>query len=131
MTFAEVWLESIRLCEAGLFAAATVLAREAVVMRPHAWQTHQHLAATLQNSAVETRNQLGAVQPRTRSSFERIALIREALEQLDVARSVAKDDRARAYIDDERRRVFAMWGAPLFPEHWTRRPHGTDANAHH
>lgn len=82
--------------------------RQFALMTDRIWGAHVDFAAALHNAAVES----GATGPHTRSSLERVALVREALHELDVAESLATApaDRVRVCID--RAHTLEFWGMP-------------------
>lgn len=100
LDFRGLWLSSIDLCRQGRFQAAAPIARECVRLQPNAWQTHQHLAAILQNASTE---------PRVRSSFERQRMVRESLHEFEIAARLVDGPDARRFVLMEWGKVYSMW----------------------
>jgi hypothetical protein len=64
----------------------------------------------LSNAAVEVAPRRGIPMAVSRSSWERVAMVREAFDQLALAERRIAQPRDRAYIARTRARVYAMWG---------------------
>jgi hypothetical protein len=84
--------------------------RRALGLRPDLWQVHCDYAAALINSVGQARP--GAVTPRstTRSSWERAAMMREGLLELDHAERLAATPLDSAYVIAIRAQTLAIWG---------------------
>src|SRR5258705_4879064 len=72
--------------------------RRALGLRPDLWQVHCDYAAALINSVGEARPGVAAPRGVTRSSWERAAMIREGLSELDHAERQAARPLDRAYV---------------------------------
>lgn len=84
--------------------------RRAIAGRPDDWRLRVNAAVAMSDAALEARSVLGSVRLKTRSSFERVALMREAMAQQDRAEALATTpgDRARAIA--ARAHVLVVWG---------------------
>jgi len=70
------------------------------------WEARKDYATALHNAALESR----ADRPATRSSFERIALVRESFHQLDLAESLTDAPSARAALLSSGAHTMWIWG---------------------
>lgn len=86
--------------------------RRAIAGRPDDWRLRVNAAVAMSDAALEARSVRGSIRLKTASSFERIALMREALAQQDRAEALATSpgDRARAIA--ARAHVLVVWGFP-------------------
>jgi hypothetical protein len=84
--------------------------RRALRLRPDLWQVHCDYAAALINSVSEARPGIGAPRSVTRASWERVAMIREGLDELDRAERLAATPPDSAYVIALRAQTFAIWG---------------------
>jgi hypothetical protein len=72
------------------------------------WQAHLNYAIALNAAAMETRP--GATSTRTRASIERVAMLRQCFEELDVADRCTSLPRARSAIELQRGDLYRIWG---------------------
>jgi len=84
-----------------------------IVAQPGAnWLAHFDYGTVLHNASVETRPRSGLLSPLTRSSFERVAMMRDALEHYDRALALAPESADRAVILAGRAHDLNAWGFP-------------------
>jgi hypothetical protein len=76
------------------------------------WSLRHDYANALQGAAMEGRTLRGLPVRAVRSSFESIALMRRALEELDRAERLAPTPRAAASVQLARARQLSAWGLP-------------------
>ncbi len=81
-------------------------------VREDFWELHFNYARALYNLTIEYRKSHGLVVTRTRSSFERISLMREAMIELDRADRLARDPADLATLKSYRARMTNVWGLP-------------------
>jgi len=79
---------------------------------PNPWLVHYNYAGCLYNIGLEVRERCGVAMPVTRSSIERVALMREALAAWDVAERLATTARDRATVLQTRAERLQIWGFP-------------------
>jgi hypothetical protein len=74
---------------------------------------HSVVARVLANAAVQPRDRDGLVSPATRSSVERVGMLRESIARYELAIGASRSaaDSSRLYA--ERAQLFAIWGAPI------------------
>jgi hypothetical protein len=82
--------------------------RQFVLLEQDVWAAHKDFAAALHNAAAEG----GSDGPATRSSFERIALLRESLAELDMATALTGVPAERALLVADRAHTLWFWGMP-------------------
>lgn len=75
---------------------------------PNLWAAHRDFASALHNAALET----GPNGPATRSSFERVALLREAFAELATAESLVANGDGRAVVGEDAAQTLWFWGFP-------------------
>jgi tetratricopeptide (TPR) repeat protein len=92
------------------FAESLPYFRRALEVPPPAWQPYCDYAISLFHATHETRHGVPTLRPVTRSSYERVAMIQEALSQLDVAERMAQTAADRAFVIALRARYFKVWG---------------------
>ncbi len=73
---------------------------------------HVEYSTALHNAAIQSRPRLDLMGLATRSSFERVALMRESLEQLDVARRMTTTPAWRARVHATWAHRYVTWGMP-------------------
>jgi hypothetical protein len=73
---------------------------------------HVGYSAGLHDAAIQSRSRFGLAGLATRSSIERIALMRESLEQLDLAERLATTPAERARVHATRAHHYVTWGMP-------------------
>jgi tetratricopeptide (TPR) repeat protein len=104
--------QGLRLARQGRPLEATAYFRRVLALRPYSWFAHQNYAGALGNGAQEARLHLGKEEIATRSSVERVAMLRESLRETVIAESLATpSDQATVLI--ERARALYTWGFPL------------------
>src|SRR5207249_11731192 len=81
-------------------------------VREDFWEIHLNYAAALNNAALQARRIGGADLPASRASFERAAMLRESLRQLELAERLAPDPRVRAAVRDARGGHHELGGDP-------------------
>jgi hypothetical protein len=79
-------------------------------VREDFWQLHFNYFAALRNTALEDTVRLGLRLPALRSSAERVALMREALRELDRAEALAPNPDVLAMVRVQRARAMRIWG---------------------
>jgi len=84
--------------------------RRALALRPDLWQVHCDYAAALINSVTEARPGLWTIRSVTRSSWERVAMIREGLSELDRAERLTRAPLDSAHVIAIRGQALAIWG---------------------
>ena len=84
--------------------------RRALTLRPDLWQIHHDYAAALLNAANEAQMKLGETRRVTRSSWEGVAMIHEALAEIDRAEALASLPSDRAHAIAMRAQALAVWG---------------------
>ncbi|HVP15399.1 MAG TPA: hypothetical protein VMS88_07630 [Terriglobales bacterium] len=77
------------------------------------WAFHADYGTALFNASFEIGSRAGAPCAVTRSSWERIAMIREAMSQLEIAAQMAPEPRERALVEIRRADLARTWGLPL------------------
>ena len=73
---------------------------------------HMDYSTALHNAAIESRVHLGLPRPATRSSIERVALMRQSLAQLEEAQRLAATPAHRALVRATFAHHFVTWGMP-------------------
>lgn len=74
------------------------------------WEVHYNLATALFQANLEVRAHRGTVQPASRSSLDRVAWTREALEELAIAQRLAPDSMVRMQVITTRANRLQTWG---------------------
>jgi hypothetical protein len=77
---------------------------------PGNWQAHLNYSIALNAAAMEARP--GATSTRTRASVERVAMLRHAFEELDMADRCTSLPRGRSAIELQRGDLYRIWGFP-------------------
>ena len=85
-----------------------IYARRLSERLPRNWQVRLNYATTLNAAAMEQRP--GGAITRTRSSFERVAMLRKALAELDVADRCARSAQDHGAIQVLRGDLYRIWG---------------------
>lgn len=109
----EAYRTAVRLSQDSRFVESLPYYRRALADSIAAgWQQHYAYATALYDVTLGYRT-VGSVQlAQTRSSDERVALMREALAQLARAASLAPDSRTLAMIQGDLARMSFVWGFP-------------------
>lgn len=82
--------------------------RQIALHSPPVWALHKDYASALDNAAAES----GEAGSATRSSVERMTLLRESLHQLDVAAGLTTRPAERAALLEDRAHTLSFWGMP-------------------
>ena len=106
----EAYKTAITLGRDGHHLEALPYFASAVRQAPDSWTARQSYASALYNSALETRLHLGKAEPITRSSVERITLVRSSMVQSGAADSMVAGARDRAFIAFQRGQMFVTFG---------------------
>jgi hypothetical protein len=118
---------ALRLSRAGRHEESLPYYRQAVSGgAPRAWAVRYNYGGALYNAGLEVRQRDGVDVPAVRSSIERVALMREALAQLDAAEQLAPTPADRATVMRARGERFQMWGFPWEGFVMLRRAQRTD-----
>ena len=102
----------LALARSGDPLAAVPYFRRVVALHPGSWFAHENLAGALGNGAQQARAHLGKVEIATRSSVERVAMMRETLSETETAERMAGAAADRAVVLYERGRALQTWGFP-------------------
>jgi tetratricopeptide (TPR) repeat protein len=101
---------ALALSQAHRFAESLPYFRRALETPPTAWEPYRAYAISLFLTTHQVREHLGRPQPVTRSSWERVALMREAARQLDAAARLAGTPKDRAAVAVVQARHLGAWG---------------------
>jgi len=111
LDLATVNARSIALVQERRFVASLpYFRRELELVRPDVWALHLDYAAALEGASLEGASRRGNAVPATRSTSERVALMRESLAQLDLASRLAPGARERARVAEARAHHLRVWG---------------------
>ncbi len=103
--------QAARFLQLKQFRQAQAAYREAVAYAPEDfWQLHFVLASTSAQISVENTTRAGISQPYSRSSVERVASMREALREFDIAAQLADTPQALATVYANRAETHFTWG---------------------
>jgi hypothetical protein len=103
----------LRMAQAGYHMESLPYFRRALEGKPlTAWVVHLNYAGALYNVGLEVRDRHGVAVPATRSSIERVAMMREALAELDIAERLATNPHDRAIAIRSRAERLQIWGFP-------------------
>jgi tetratricopeptide (TPR) repeat protein len=86
--------------------------RRALAANPDSWEARFNLASSLANTALEARRHLGHDEPVTRSSADRLALLRESELELESAFALARTPHEAALAMWTRGNLYRSWGLP-------------------
>jgi tetratricopeptide (TPR) repeat protein len=104
---------AVRLSEIGRHEESLPYYRRAVTGTPeNPWVVHFNYSNQLYNMGFQLRRRHGVSVPVVRSSIERVALMREALAELDIAERLTTTARDRAMVLRARAERFQVWGFP-------------------
>lgn len=84
--------------------------REFELLEQPLWGLHHDFGTVLNNGAFQTRRVRGLTVPATRGTIERVALVREAIEENDRAARLAEVPPDRARVWERRAHVLWLWG---------------------
>jgi len=104
------YLEGVELVRHGHHVESLAWFRHALALRTDLWQVHADYASALLNSTIQVAPHRGLPGPATRSSWERMNAIREALEHLDRAEGLAREPSYQATVLYVRSTLYANWG---------------------
>ena len=105
------YTEAVRLYQSRRDLESLPYFRRALALVPQPSRTlHLQITDALERATLQVRG--GAAQPATRSSVERIALVREALAHLDEAERLSGTPRERAEVRAWRANILRVWGFP-------------------
>jgi hypothetical protein len=90
------------------------------------WQTHHDYAVGLYNTTMRVESRNGVPCQSVRSSWERIALVREAIRQLARAEDLAPTPRERAIVRGSYAQLVTVWGMPWDAVMAFRQAHALD-----
>lgn len=110
MSVDDAFAAGLRHGGAGHHLAALPYFRRAVTLAPDSWTARENYASTLYNGAQEARVHLGKNEPATRSSIERISMIRESLGQTEEALKWASQPADQALVFFQRAQAFHTFG---------------------
>jgi len=102
-----------RLWNAGRADRSLAYFRHALTFPGAPAMAHLEYSSGLHFAATQNRTLFSYMGMATRSSVERIALMRESLEQLDLAERMAATPAERAQVHDMRADRYVAWGMPL------------------
>lgn len=109
MTITNAYLEAQRLLQLNQFMESLPYYRRVGHLLPQSVRDHELLIAfALRQASMESRED--ARQPITRSSAERVAFLREALEHLDSAQHLSRNPRELTEVRLARAKVLHLWG---------------------
>jgi hypothetical protein len=119
----QAWREALKLMEAGRFAPSLIFFQRALMdprIDREAWDIHYAYANCLNSAAFEVTDRLGLAGPGQSVSAVRIALLREAVAQLDSGERIATQPRVLAMIRSRHGQLLEVWGFPLDAYGWYR-----------
>jgi hypothetical protein len=125
------WGQALALADAKRPAASLIAFRAALRdtnIARSVWNIRLAYAGCLNDAAFEVIDRLGSKGPRQSVSARRIALLREAIAQLDTAETIASEPRAISIIRFEHGRLLELWGFPLDGYGWYRASLSADPN---
>ncbi len=106
------YARAIELGQAKRFVASLPWFRRASEGIAGDWEVHYNHATALYQASIEVRAHRGRIEPASRSSFDRLAWTRAALEELALAERMAPDDEVRVRVATTRANRFQTWGLP-------------------
>lgn len=113
MTPQAAYETGLRLAQSGHHEASLPYYRRALEGKPiTAWVVHYNYGGALYNVGLEVRDRRGVAVPVTRSSIERVAMMRDALAELDIAERLTINTHDRAIVIRARGERFQIWGFP-------------------
>jgi hypothetical protein len=109
----SVYQTAVSLGRAGHHVASLPYYRRALInVRENFWQLHFNYGSALYNVTLQLEDRHGVPVAVTRSSWERMELMREAMRQFAVAERLARDPRDLAFVRSSRARMLWLWGLP-------------------
>jgi hypothetical protein len=110
LAVADVFRRGIALSRDGHHFAAAGCFGKVARQRPGSWLARQSYASALYNGAQEVRMHLGKEEPVTRSSVERIALVRVSMIEARTADSLAATPQQRAVMAYQHGQILHAYG---------------------
>lgn len=86
--------------------------RRALAANPSSWEARFNLASSLANTALQARRHFGHDEPVTRSSADRLALLRESERELESAFALARTPHEAALAMWTKGNLYRSWGLP-------------------
>jgi tetratricopeptide (TPR) repeat protein len=86
--------------------------RRALAADPGSWEARFNLASSLANTALQARRHFGHDEPVTRSSADRLALLRESERELESAFALARTPHEAALAMWTKGNLYRSWGLP-------------------
>jgi hypothetical protein len=105
----EAHQRGIALSSQGRHMESLPFFRRALVLRPDLWHVQFDYATGLANATVEVAPHRGIPGPVTRSSWERVAMMREAMMHIAAAETVAPDSGSKALSHHRLASLLASW----------------------
>ena len=112
LTAPEAYDRGVALQRNGEHVASVPYFRRAVELEPGLRQPHDDLALALHDAAIQTELADARVRLVVPSSDRRVAMLREALEELDRAERLAPSPAEHALVHGTRGRMYQLWGFP-------------------
>lgn len=112
MDGAEAFRTGTRLGSQGEYGRSLPYLRRALAANPGLWEARFNLASSLANTALQVRRHLGHDEPATRSSADRLALLREAERELESAIATARSPHEAALAAWTKANLYRSWGLP-------------------
>jgi hypothetical protein len=104
---------AVSLGRAGRHLASLPYYRHALrTTRDDFWELHFNFGSALYNATLQLEPRSGLPMSVVRSSWERAALMREAIQQFGAAEALARDPAAIAFVRTSRAHMFWLWGFP-------------------
>ena len=103
-------LRGVGLSLDGRYTESLPFLRHALDLRSDLWEVHSDYGASLCNATVEVAFHRGILEPRSRSSWERAAMAREAWERFSNAERLAGTPGDAARPAQQRAKLLALWG---------------------
>jgi hypothetical protein len=75
------------------------------------WEVQFGMFCALRNATLDDQEHLGRLGPSTRSSYERVSMLREAFHYLDLAERGARRPRDIAMLRKNRAQLMEIWGS--------------------
>ena len=110
MTAQDAYMRGVAFTRRNLPVQALPYFRRALALRPDLWQVHSDYAATLLNAMGQSRATRGVGGPSTRSSRERVDMIRDALGHLEQAESLTRTPEDHVTVLGTKARFYSNWG---------------------
>jgi hypothetical protein len=110
LAVADVFRMGLALSRDGHHLAAADCFGKVASQRPRSWLARQSYASALYNGAQEVRMHLGKEEPVTRSSVERIALVRISMIEARAADSLAATPQQRAVMAFQHGQILHAYG---------------------